>query len=258
MAKSRTEPETWVCWSAAAGAHWYRGRKEQAWAARKAVLQIIDPARYPFRASVMAAFSATTAATGADPDSAGGFLAHAQRLAAPLDNPALDAVVAYATGSVTRSAGHYESAGDHYARALALAERSGNLLMQGILPMSKAFLAVMTDAHDAEHSLLNAVRRLYELRDWQNTWPAVEALALYWMRIGHLEEATVLLGHLQAHGIGHAMFVEQRRQTQEALADTPDTHRWMSRGAGLDRDELIHYVLTTHGSRPSHRDNNGS
>ena len=257
-AKSPTEPDTWECWAAAMGAHWYLGRKEQAWAASKAVLQTIDPARYPFRASVMAAFSAVMAATGADPDSAEELLAHAQRLAAPLDNPALDAVVAYATGGVTRSAGHYESAGDHYVRALALAERSGNLLMQGILPMSQAFLAVMTDAHDAERSLLNAVRRLYELRDWQDTWPSVEALALYWMRIGHLEDATVLLGHLEAHGIGHAMFIEQRRQTQEAVADTPDTHRWMSRGARLDRDELIQSVLATHGSRPNHQDNNGS
>ena len=257
-AKSRTEPETWACWLAAFGAHWYLGRREQAWAARKALLQSIDPAREPFKASLSAAFSAVMAATGADPDSAGGLLADTQRLAAPLDNPALDAVVAYATGGVARSEGRYESAGDHYVRALALAERSGNLLMQGIVPMSQAFLAVMTDAHDAERSLLYAVRRLYESRDWIDTWPSVEALALYWMRIGHLEDATVLLGHLQAHGIGHAMFIEQRRQTQEALADTPDAHRWMSRGAQLDRDELIQYVLTTHGSRPSHQDNSGS
>ena len=37
-AKSRTEPETWACWLAAFGAHWYLGRREQAWAARKALL----------------------------------------------------------------------------------------------------------------------------------------------------------------------------------------------------------------------------
>jgi hypothetical protein len=125
--------------------------------------------------------------------------------------------------------------------------------MRGLLPFCQAFLAVVTDASDAERSLLHAVRRLYASRDWLNTWPSVEALALYWMRIGHLQDATVLLGHLQAHGIGHAMFIKQRRQTQEALADTPDTHRWMSRGARLDRDELIQYVLTTPGSRPRDR-----
>jgi len=247
-AKSPTEPDTWACWAAAGGAHWYLGRREEAWAAWKTLRQTIDPARYPFRASAMAAFSAVMAATGADPDLAEELLAHTQRLAAPLDNPALDAVVAYATGTVARSAGHYESAGDHYVRALALAERSGNLLMQGQLPLSQAFLAVMTDVHGAEHSLLNAVRRLYELRDWQNTWPAVEALALYWMRIGHLEDATVLLGSLQAHGIGHAFFIEQRRQTREALAGTPDAQRWLTRGARLDRDELIQDVLAKHAS----------
>ena len=185
-------------------------------------------------------------ASAADLDSARELLARTQRLAAPLDNPALDAVVFYATGVVARAGGHYESANDHFVRALALAESSGNLMMQGILPMSQAFLAVMTDADDAERSLLDAVRRLYESRDWQDTWPAVEALALYWMRHGHLEDATVLLGHLQAHGIGQAMFIEQRRQTEEALANTPDAHRWMSRGARLDRDELLQHVLATH------------
>ena len=76
----------------------------------KPCCQIIDPAREPFKASVIAAFSAVMAATGADPDSAEELLAHTQRLAAPLDNPALDAVVAYATGAVARSEGHYESA----------------------------------------------------------------------------------------------------------------------------------------------------
>jgi hypothetical protein len=195
------------------------------------------------------------AATGADPDSAEELLAHTQRLAAPLDNAALNAVVAYATGGVARMQGHYESAADHYIRALALAERSGNLLMQGILPMSQAFMAVTTDAPDAERSLLRAVRRLYESRNWQDTWPAVEALALYWIKIGRIEDATVLLGHLQAHGISHAYFIDQRRQTQQALADMPDTHRWMTRGAQLDRDALIQYALAAHGSKPPHQDN---
>jgi predicted ATPase len=245
-ARSRTDAQTWVCWLNAGGAHWYLGRREEAWAAWTTLRQIIDPAREPFKASVIAAFSTVMAATGADPDSAEALLTHTQRLAAPLDNPALDAVVAYATGAVARLQGRYDSAGDHYIRALALAERSGNLLMQGIVPMSQAFLAVMEDAHDAERSLLDAVRRLYESRDWQDTWPSVEALALYWMRIGHVEDATVLLGHLQAHGIGHAMFIDQRRQAREALADTPDAHRWMSRGARLDRDELIQHALAPH------------
>ena len=48
-AKSPTEPETWACWMAAGGAHWYLGRREQAWAAWKTMLQTIDPVREPFR-----------------------------------------------------------------------------------------------------------------------------------------------------------------------------------------------------------------
>jgi hypothetical protein len=103
----------------------------------------------------------------------------------------------------------------------------------------------MTDAHDADRALLDSVRRLYGCRDWGLTWAAVEALAVYWARLGRLEAAAVLLGHLQAHGLSHGMLLEQRRQTQQVLADTPDAHLWISRGARLDRDELIRYVLET-------------
>jgi hypothetical protein len=70
------------------------------------------------------AFSAATAATGADPNSAEELVTHTQRLAAKLDNPALEAVVAYATGVIERSVGHCEAAGDHFVRAVALAERT--------------------------------------------------------------------------------------------------------------------------------------
>jgi predicted ATPase/DNA-binding SARP family transcriptional activator len=248
-ARSRTEPDTWVCWWNVGGAHWYLGHREEARAAWTTLRQIIDPAREPFRATVIFAFSTVMAATGGEPDSAPELLAHVQRLAAPLDNPALDAVVAYASGGAARAEGQYEAARQHYIRALALGERSGNLLMLGIVPMSQAFMAVLADAPDAERSLLDAIGRLYESRDWQDTWPCVEALALYWMRIGHLDDATVLLGHLDAQGIGHAMWIEQRRHAREALAETPDAHRLMSRGARLDRDELLQRVLATHASK---------
>jgi hypothetical protein len=244
-ATSRTDPETWVCWHAAAGSYWYSGRREEGWAASEIVRRIVDPAREPFKSSLTTALRVTMVVPGAVPDSAGELLLHAQRLAAPLDNPALDAVVMWAKGIVARAEGRYEAAADCFVRAVALAARSGNLLMQGIAFTSQAVMAAMTDAHDAERFLLDTVLRVYEFRDWMNTWPPVEALALHWMRIGHVEEATIVLGHLEAHGIGHATFIEQRRQTQEALAGTPDAHLWIARGARLDRDELIRYVLET-------------
>jgi predicted ATPase/class 3 adenylate cyclase len=244
-AKTRAEPETWVCWHAASLTHWYVGRRDETWAARKALFQLLDAAREPFKSSAMAAFSATVAALGADPDSAEGLVALAQRLATPLDNPTLDAAVTHATGILERSRGHYQAASDHYVRALALAERSGNLAIQQLIPVAQAFVAVLTDAHDADSSLLGTLRRLYGSRDWFATWPTVEALALYWMEHRRLEEAAVLLGHLQAHGIRYSVFVEQRRHAEQALADAPEAHPWMARGARLDRDQLIRYVLAT-------------
>jgi hypothetical protein len=221
------------------------GRGEHAWAAISTLIQIVDPARDAFNASFTLAVTAVIAATGADPAPAADLVAHAERLAAPLHNPALDAVVAWATGIVERSEEHYESAADHFAQALTLAERSRNVHIERLVPFSQALLAVMTDVHDADRTLVDAVGRLYKHRDWFITWGAVEALALCWTRIGRREDAAVLLGHLQSQDISHGAFVEQRRQALEILADTPDVHRWMSRGARLDRDELIRYVFET-------------
>jgi predicted ATPase/class 3 adenylate cyclase len=247
-----TDPDTWLCWHAASIAYWFSGRSDQAWAARQALRQLHDSARAPFNSCVMAGFSAMVAALGADPGSAAGLMDEAQQLAASLDNTALDAFVVFATGVVERAEGHYEAAGGHLVQPLALAERSGNVAVQRLVPLSQALLAMNTDANDADRSLVDTVRRLYGHRDWFSTWQAVEALALYWTKIGRLEDAAILLGHLDCHGIRNSMFVDQRHHTHDVLAETADAHLWLSQGARLDRDELIRYVVETQESKASH------
>src|SRR4051794_4595586 len=129
--------------------------------------------------------------------------------------------------------------------------------MQGNVSMSQAFLAVTTDAHDAERSLLHAVRRLYESPDCQDTArcrsprPLLDEDRLRRSRDGaarpprSARHRPRLLHRAAAPGT-------------TALADPPDTRRWMSRGAQLDRDRLVHYALDPPGRTPSHHPNNGT
>ena len=109
----------------------------------------VSPSRWSFTGVICAltsafwsaAFSAVMAATGADPDSAGGLLADTRRFAAPLDNPALDAVVAYGTTDAiaARLKEHLDAGADHVAVQVltspdklvpALAELAGPLGLQ--------------------------------------------------------------------------------------------------------------------------------
>jgi predicted ATPase/class 3 adenylate cyclase len=243
VAESANDPGTWHCRTVIAVDPLYSGRGELSWAAWQTLNQNIDPVDAPFLASHTAAFAAVVAVTGADPASAPQLVATAQRLAAPLANPSLDAIVAWAAGVVELDSRRYDIAGDYLSRALALAEKSGNLFQQGLITLSLSFLAVRSDSDNADRSLLKAVARLYENRDWLHTWPVVKALALYWLKTDRLEWGAVVLGHLQAHDTRVATFLAQRQQAQAALASTPEAELWMSRGAALEREELLAFIL---------------
>ena len=58
-----------------------------------------------------------------------------------------------------------------------------------------------------------------------------------------MEQAGVLLGHLEAHDIHDAVAVRKRQRARAALAGIPEARSWMDRGAGLDGDQLVTYAL---------------
>jgi hypothetical protein len=74
-------------------------------------------------------------------------------------------------------------------------------------------------------------------------WVVIEALALYWARVGREEPAAVLLGHLEANNIRHAQFVEQRRDAVAAVRAGSDSEERFARGAALGRDQVVAYAL---------------
>jgi hypothetical protein len=101
----------------------------------------------------------------------------------------------------------------------------------------------MTDSDDTEPSVHDALTQLLASRTWAFVWTVIEALALYWARVGREEPAAVLLGNLEANNIRHAYFVEQRRDAVAALRAGGDAEDHLAEGAALGRDQLVAYVL---------------
>jgi hypothetical protein len=126
---------------------------------------------------------------------------------------------------------------------MELAVRTGNLLLEELTLLSLAMLAAMIDSDDANPSFHDALTRLLATRTWALVWVVMEALALYWARVGRDEPAAVLLGHLEANHIRYAQFVEQRRDAVAALRDRSDAEDHLARGAALERDQLVAYAL---------------
>ena len=166
------------------------------------------------------------------------------RIAAPLANPVLDAHLAYTSGLLERNAGHYDLALGQLRQALELALASGNLLFEGLILFSLGWLAATTDSDDAEPALRDAITRLVAGRNWLGVWLVVEAAALYWARMGRVEPAAVLLGHLEANHIQAATFVDEHAQIITTLVARGDAQEWLTYGATLERDQLVAYALS--------------
>jgi hypothetical protein len=201
-----------------------------------------DPADDPADA-VTAALWVATFAVIVDPPSATAHLARARQIAAPLANPALDTHIAHTSGWVERGAGHYDVALAHFRKAMELAVRSGNPLYEGLTLFSLGVLAAMTDSDDTDRSVHDALTQMLATRNWVLVWTVIEALALYWARARRDGPAAVLLGHLEAHNIRYAYFVEQRREAVAALGARGDAEDRLAQGAALERDQLVAYAL---------------
>jgi hypothetical protein len=230
----------WICWYAIALAYWYSGRVDEGWSAVRALNDVVDPVREPFVAAYVASTAAGHGAAVRDFPATEFYLDRISRIVAAHDNPTLDLSFHWACGVVAGAEGRSDTAADHYRLALEVAEQTENRNMSGIVRMSIAISAM--NSPGATAALGDALTSLYAIRDW-HFWVVLEAVALHWIRTGRSEPAAVLLGHLEAHDIRHGMFKMQRHRAVGAVRHLPEAHRWMGRGASLDRDQVVMYAL---------------
>jgi predicted ATPase/class 3 adenylate cyclase len=108
-----------------------------------------------------------------------------------------------------------------------------------------AMAAVALRRPDAGEICRDAIIRLYDLRFWQVLWLVLETVARFFAAGGHLHEAAVLYGQLEAHRPpwGLPAVRRARQRGLDRVRQLPDFELLMARGADMDRDELVAYTL---------------
>ena len=108
-----------------------------------------------------------------------------------------------------------------------------------------AMAATGLGAPDALVRCHDALDALFEIRYWQKTWQTLESTTLSLARAGRIEQAGVVLGHLDAHypGLGLEESLGYRDQARE-LIDADGGHaEARTRGARMSPEELVTNAL---------------
>jgi hypothetical protein len=108
-----------------------------------------------------------------------------------------------------------------------------------------AMAAVALRHPDAGQICRDAIGRLYDLRYWQVLWLVIETVAGFFAGTGHLQEAALLYGHLEAHRPpwGLPAVRRARQRGLDRVRQLPEFESRMAQGADMDRDELVAYAL---------------
>jgi predicted ATPase/DNA-binding SARP family transcriptional activator len=104
--------------------------------------------------------------------------------------------------------------------------------LQGLLDAEVAL-----DADDLPAVCGQALHRLHELGYWLYLWRVVDVAAWLLARAGRLDEAALVLGHLEAHAPPWRS--QPRGTTRALLADHPATADRAAVGAAMDREDVI-------------------
>jgi hypothetical protein len=105
-----------------------------------------------------------------------------------------------------------------------------------------AALAAM-DSADAPAAITEALRVTRDSRQWRDVREIEHSIALWWARRGKLEPACVLFGSFESAGFRPASAGTPRAEADAIIAQHPDAAALKARGAAMDRDELVDFVL---------------
>jgi predicted ATPase/class 3 adenylate cyclase len=229
-----------LCWGAEALAYSALGRDGDALAAlREAESRVGDDA---YTLGAWLQIAGPVAYPSADPATRASLRSRFQELATRCGAPLWKAIAVAQTGWDLFLGGRAREARDAFQEALRLLEdvRPGTRAMF-LAGLAESAAALNDDATPG--ALRFALSDAYALRIWWPVWSTVELVALHWIQIGGLEPAAVSLGHLEAHGHANPGYGASRAEAITVLDAHPDLADARARGAAMDRDELVAYVL---------------
>jgi predicted ATPase len=237
--------DDWVCWYATTFGHYYSARVSEGREAEAQLDRAADARREPCAAGkavlTMAAHAAMFGTQSAEE-----YLSRGRHLAAVLRNTGLERDVEWAAGHVARHQRRLDEARRYFTRAMVLGQQLGERFTTGESRWWLAAVAIDAQEPGASAALRDALAELWTIRAWQ-FWMVVEAAAFRLLEWDRAEAAAVVLGHLEARGIRHGVPPARRRQALDRLQHLSESAAWMRRGAELERDQIVSYLLAVLG-----------
>jgi hypothetical protein len=101
----------------------------------------------------------------------------------------------------------------------------------------------MLGGDGVEQAFLDALTALRQDGQWMYTWVVLEGLMIHWVAHGRVDDGSVLLGHLEAHGKSNSVDAPRRRETVERVRADVQLARFMQRGATMSATELLEFAI---------------
>jgi predicted ATPase/class 3 adenylate cyclase len=230
-------PETWMCWTALAQAMSRGGVTQPALEALQAAFQTATAQLGDWGEAFYGAMLALWEFR-IDPDIAGRHVSRADAIAAAKQNPLLSADVLFLGGLHQALAGDAPCGLERCRQALAITNdfdlpRNRDAVRNGL-----AQVALMGGLEDPTSVVRDAVVGSSTERLWFDLWPTIRAYVRWLARQKRFEEATVILGHLDANHLAATT-----SSVLDHLRSRPGAEEWVRRGAGFDRDQFVAYLL---------------
>jgi predicted ATPase/DNA-binding SARP family transcriptional activator len=175
------------------------------------------------------------------------YLARLVETAERVRAPSLIVAAALQNGhsSMSQQPADFAAALDLYTRALDTARQCGDRTNEGECLRAIAIATVGLRPDRALEACREALVQLHEIRFWYRIWHVLESTGLSLASVGHAEAASFTVGYLEAHhqpfGIEHNL--GYRARTLEIVGSDPRVEEWKTRGAAMDRYQIVEYAL---------------
>ena len=127
--------------------------------------------------------------------------------------------------------------------AYALARSTRSVFDEGAAGQTIIAAIVSADATPTPECR-QILARLHDTRNWFHLWLAIESIAHNLARNGNAEGASTIMGYLDTHTVAPpGTGLPIRDHTLGIVRQHVRGREWMDRGAGMDREELVAYVL---------------
>jgi predicted ATPase/DNA-binding SARP family transcriptional activator len=175
------------------------------------------------------------------------YLARLVETAERVRAPSLIVAAALQNGhrSISQQPPDFAAALDLYTRALDTARQCGDRTNEGDCLRAIAMATVGLHPDRALEACREALVQLHEIRYWYRIWNVFASIGLSLASVGRAEDASLTVGYLEAHhqpfGIEHNL--GYRARTLEIVGSDPRVKEWKTRGAAMDRYQIVDYAL---------------